>query len=280
MAGEITGAAPDVARLVGGVEMRRRCALSTARRLIRGAGGLSMVAYRERPEREMPVLAHGVTAQGQWLAVLPGSEARPGAERTEVRLQIDQMGAPAGVRVQIASLHALGTVRLVTGTETEALIREGLAGPVALAAEVPGARVALVEAETVLLHAREDVEKLSLAEIDAARAFPAGLQEWHALEAVAQLRESTVHQLIQDLVHGARRGILGRPVTVPQEHPRIGSRLELLDVDAEGCMWLLPEGHQVRTVFIAFEQPISDEAQLAAALHQWQSAPSADHSCE
>lgn len=302
MASETTGTARDVARLADGPEVRRRCARSTARRLVGGAGSLDVVAYRqERPALPRP-LAHGRTAGGDWLVVLPGPSGDPSLDsfdspdlldsldpsgQAEVRIQVDQLGAPSGLRVQLASLHALGTLRMLSPEEAARRLVDGATSEVLGAAvQAPGARVGLLAVDSVLVHAREDVEKLSWSEVVAGGTFPMADQEWDALDAVAALDDAVVARLLDELAQGVRRGIIGRAVVAAQEHlaaAGLGASggiaesvdeaaapvATLLDVDAEGCTWLVRDGGTVRSVLLAFERPVRDVAELQEALRLW-----------
>ncbi|MGQ7788893.1 hypothetical protein [Nesterenkonia sp. K-15-9-6] len=271
MAGERAGTARDVARLVDGVALRRRCATSTAQRLLAGAGRLSLVAYREEPQRELAVLAHGMTDVGAWLVVL-GSEGTPTAaegDEADVRLQIDQFGAQADVRVQVASLHALGRVHMLSPDAAHhALTEHAVSDELVAAAAAPFARVAMVQSDSVLVHAREDVEKLPWDQVAQPGAWPLGIEEWSALDTAAALAPEVVARLMEELAHGVRRGILGRTLPAPRELDGSVEQM-LLDVDAEGCTWLVREGDQVRAVLIAFDQPVTDAAGFEAALRAW-----------
>lgn len=274
MAGERAGTARDVARLVDGAALRRRCAVSTARRLLAGAGLVSLVAYREDPQEQLPVLAHGMTDLGAWLVVLGpvGAASRAEDEALDVRIQIDQMGAPADIRVQVASLHALGGLHVLSPDAAHHAVTEhALSDEVAAAAAAPGARVAMVQTDSVLIHAREDVDKLRWDQLIHEAAWPLGIAEWHAVDVGAQLEHDVVARLVEGLARGVRRGILGRPLPAP---PQLGreDRHVLLDTDAEGCTWLVREGDQVRTAFVAFDRPVGDVADLDDALRSWRVA--------
>ncbi|GAA1178557.1 hypothetical protein [Nesterenkonia xinjiangensis] len=273
MAGEMAGTARDVARLVGGAGLRRRCAQSTARRLVQGAGSAGVVAYRQDPQQELQVLAHGVSGAGDWLLALADASGLSAHTQTEVRIQVDQLGAPAEIRVHTASLHALGTLRPLAASEAELLLADdAVSDPVRDAAGAAGSCLAMAEVGSVLVHAREDVEKLPWSEVSQAAAFPRVGQEWQAVDSVAALAGSTVGVLLQDLAQGTRRGILGRPMAGVPHCGGEGPRHLLLDVDTEGCTWLVAEGGQVRTAFLAFDQPVRDEGDLLEALRSWRTA--------
>ncbi|WP_010525159.1 hypothetical protein [Nesterenkonia sp. F] len=271
MTSETTGTTRDVARLADGAEVRRRCARSTARRLLGGAGVIDVVAYRWASQPALAPLAHGLTAAGDWLVAVPEARLPVGAsglpERMEVRVSIEQLGAPSDLRVQIASLHALGTLRLLSAEESSRLLDTGTESePLHAAAQAPGAVLGLLSTETVLVHARDDVEKLPWSAVVDGGAFPAPGREWDALDVAAALDDAAVRRLLEELVDGSRRGIIGRPVAAPQE--QLAAPV-LLDVDAEGCTWLVRSGDQVRSVVLAFDRPVQGMAELQEALRAW-----------
>lgn len=289
MTSETTGTTRDVARLADGAEVRRRCAQSTARRLVAGAGSLDVVAYRCPSQPSLEPLAHGLTADGDWLVALPEARLPVGAsglpEQLEARVRVDQLGAPSDIRVQVASLHALGTLRMLSAEESSRLLAAGTE-PAALdaVAQAPGVVLGLLSAETVLVHARDDVEKLPWQAVVAGGAFPASGDEWDAVDAAAVLDDAAVRRLVEELAGGSRRGIIGRPVAAPQEW--LGAAADgvvpggtrpaddqaapvLLDVDAEACTWLVRNDGQVRSVVIAFDRPVRSMADLQEALRAW-----------
>lgn len=289
MTSETTGTTRDVARLADGAEVRRRCAQSTARRLVGGAGSLDIVAYRCPSQPSLAPLAHGLTAAGDWLVALPEVRLPVGAsglpEQLEARVRVDQLGAPSDIRVQVASLHALGTLRLLSAEESSRLLAAGTE-PAALeaAAQAPGVVLGLLSTQTVLVHARDDVEKLPWHAVVAGGAFPAPGDEWDAADAAAALDEAAVRRLVEELAAGSRRGLIGRPVAAP--HQRLGVAADgvvpdrarsaddqaapvLLDVDSEGCTWLVRNDGQVRSVVLAFDRPVRGMAELQEALRAW-----------
>ncbi|WP_298889833.1 hypothetical protein [uncultured Serinicoccus sp.] len=247
-------------------QMREGTTRSTAARLLHGAGRASVVAYRDDPDRSLHVLAHGLTAADVPVVALPAETLDPARTCREVRLRVDQHGADPRTRVSVASLHALAHLRIMDEGETRAMSSLGLLPPEVDWPAAAGAQVALLCLDRLLLHDQAGVTPMSFSEVVDPPCFPARDQEWVCRDAVEELGSGRIGQIVDEVVCGAREGLVGpgHP-TPPTMSPVVGQRV-LADVDSTGCTWLEVGTTSTRTVFVPFGAPVRCLDDLQAAV--------------
>ncbi|WP_298751852.1 hypothetical protein [uncultured Serinicoccus sp.] len=248
--------------------MREGTTRSTAARLLRGAGRASVVAYRDDPDRALHVLAHGLTAADVPVVALPADTLDPSQTCREVRFKVDQHGADPRTRVSVASLHALAHLRIMDEAETRAMSSLGLLPPEVDWPATTGAQVALLCLDRLLLHDQAGVTPMSFSEVVHPPCFPARDQEWLCRDAVEELGSGRIGQIVEEVVCGAREGLVGPGHPTPASMaPVVGERV-LADVDSTGCTWLEVGPGSTRTVFVPFGEPVRclDDLQAAVGL--------------
>lgn len=255
------GPAPPLAALL------ERTALSVARRLARGAGRCSLVAYREDPGRSHVALAHGLCSTGEVAVALAG--AHPcglGEGHPEVRLRVDQLSAHHELRAAMASLHALGRLRLVGPDEAAAMIVAHVLPPAVEAAAAAGARVALVATERVLVHGPLGIDAYAPQQLAGQGCFPTVEQEWAVVEVVERRGEAWARARVTEVLAGSRAGRRGDQRPLPEVVAHLAGRVLLADVDSAALTWLVLDATSIRTVVLPFAEPVRTPGELEAAL--------------
>ncbi|WP_181310077.1 hypothetical protein [Nocardioides campestrisoli] len=231
---------------------------STARRLLAGAGSASLTAYRDHPDGALPVLAHGVSGDGELVVALASAGISLSATGTDVRLDVRVEAPQALVRIVAASIHLLGRVSWLDGA---ALDPQTLPEPVALVAADPAVRVGLVHSDRVLVHDAAGVTPYALDDVALpAPSFPSPGERLEAAEAIAGLPAEQLAALCDAVAERRLPGrvLSDRPTPVTSRHALGGTFC--VDVDALGVnlMRVRPGGTSV--LFLPFPEPVADVA--------------------
>lgn len=249
----------------------RERSVSTARRLVSGAGMASFVAYRHDPERAVAVAAHGVTASGDLVLALLGDSAPcPTHGSLDVRVDIHREATEAQVRILSASAHMLATLTWLSPTDVAGALATGaLPEAVAVVAQVPGAALAVVTGDRLVLHDGSGVTPLDYAEVAAETSvpvYPGAAGELEAHEAVASLPEGTLFDVFSAVTRGALPGaVLSERAVTPTCAASIGA-VYIVDVDGHGLTLMHVGTAATSVVFAAFTEPAPDAATLRVRL--------------
>ncbi|HZK32826.1 MAG TPA: hypothetical protein VFC72_07965 [Corynebacterium sp.] len=233
-------------------------AASLARRILAGAGALSLVPYAIDPDSYLSVLAHGVDEQGRFIVAVTAREAEQTGD-APVRIDGIKKALELDVDILIASIHALAQVTwLEVG---EAAPGFGLAP----SAEI---RLGVLEADTLYVRAPHGTTRCEFAEVLAG----ADLLEVDALngldarEQVARLSDSQLSELLDGVAAGTVSGQLlsehSRPVCAAHR-----DRIWVADIDARGLVLLHAGAEQTTTTLLHFAEPVSSLPDLAWALN-------------
>ncbi|MDV5998734.1 hypothetical protein IUU84_03920 [Kocuria rhizophila] len=137
----------------------RERAVSLAHRMLSGAGEAQVVAYRVPGQPVLDSVAHGLTRSGELvLAVtVDPQEMDPAVlvtgEPVEVRMDVTKVAPEPDVRIVAASAHLLARLEWLDPLDAELLVGTGeIPELVAAVAGAPNGRLAVLEAERVVLH--------------------------------------------------------------------------------------------------------------------------------
>lgn len=227
-----------------------------ARRILTGAGALTLVPYRVDSLRSVEVFTHGVDEHGRILVICSAADADyMGA--TEVRVDGRKKALEFDVDITVASLHALARVWWLPLE----------AGTTVLGVTVgPHLRVGVLEAESVILHGPNGVTKSS-PELLLAGHRPHELtsRELDARDEVARLSDNQLSSLLSNALVEMGPGIL----LTERDHHGCGmadDRLWIVDVDHSGVVLLKLVDNRLTTVLVTFPEPVHSIADLASAV--------------
>lgn len=241
-------------------------ALSTAGRLLAGAGSCGVRAEAAQDEEARVAVAHGLRTEGQ-LVVALSTPAWPDEGRSEVRIRIDKYGALAQAHLVTASAHLLGSARLVGHEEVLGWSADGaLPGLVSLAACAGGCRVVEIDAGSILVHDPDGVVVIGLDDAVDFPCFPLPAQECDALELVRALGHRRLAALGREVDAGSREGSAGPALPVPHGWDRLAGQTLVVDVDTAGCTLLQIGVCHSRTVFVPFDHPVGSVEELRDAV--------------
>ncbi|CBL55518.1 hypothetical protein [Propionibacterium freudenreichii] len=232
--------------------------LSVARRLMRGQGRASMLAYRMDPAQSVQSMAHGVDAKGRFLVSWIGNACCPVPESAEVnpvrtggqpepvpvRLEILRQSPDPMTRIAAASLHLLGSLYVLSDDERIDLLAErALPTMVGDVAGMRGAHVGVLVSDRVLLHDCYGVTPLSFDALvgesaDAAPVFPTMADDLEAFECVACLAEPTLRHVCDSVMCGLLRGRVHSTKAVVNPCPAVADKVFCVDVDQTGILFM------------------------------------------
>lgn len=244
---------------------------SLARRILTGAGALSLVPYRVDSLMSVEVLAHGVDEHGRLLAVCSAAEAAlMGA--TEVRVDGLKKALEFDVDITVASVHALARVEWLDVEE----------GARFLGVEMgPALRVGVLTTETVIVHGPHGVTRTAPADILGlcADSLHHGELDSRALDArdeVTRLSDRQLSTLLSNALVGMGPGVLLSERDLAGYAP-CGDRLWIVDIDPLGVVLLKVVDGRMTTVLVTFPEPVHTISDLAGAVNALASYTSVRH---
>lgn len=246
-------------------------AVSLARRLLAGAGRVSLVAY-DLASVEACALIHGLSREGELLVAGIADEDVPATtwDRTPLRVRLDIVKeAPEWtVRITACALHLLGTLEWLSDEARDEYLIDGVSPAMAEIASAPGGRLGVVRTDRVLLHDCSGVTPLLFEELsDESAAFPGAASEWAARDLVAQLSPTELDDLMQAAAAGwDGTAVLAGSSTGSCAH--VGRQVFCVDIDRTGLTLMEVAPGFTAVVVFGFEQPVDSTEELAEGLHQ------------
>lgn len=228
-----------------------------ARRIITGAGAVSLVPYRVDSLMSVEVLAHGVDDRGRFLVICSTADAElMGA--TEVRVDGVKKALEFDVDITVASLHALATVRWLDVAD----------GAEVLGVTVrPHLSVGVLDPESILVHGPDGVTKTAPETLLGAGPTSRELstRELDARDEIARLSDNQLSTLLSNALVGMGPGVL----LSENDHAGCGptdDKLWVVDVDHSGVVLLKLVDARLTTVLVTFPEPVDTIADLARAV--------------
>lgn len=227
---------------------------SLARRILAGAGGLSLVPYRLDPNTHLSVLAHGLDTYGRFVVAVPAADAELVGDG-EVRVDGVKKALEFDVDITVASLHALAHVSWVEAGESV---------PGFDYEPSPHLRFGVVEMDTFYVRGPHGTTKCEFEEI------VVGAEDVSALggiDAREQADRLTVDQLAQ-LLEGVSYGIQPGFIIADREQPVCGThrhQMWVADIDTHGVVLLYAGDNRTTTALVSFPEPVSSIPDLAQA---------------
>lgn len=228
-----------------------------ARRIITGAGALTLVPYRLDPTMAVPALAHGLDDNGRFVVICSAEDAEFMGD-AEIRLDGVKKALEFSVDITVASLHALARVEWQDSADT----------PTTLGFEPgPHLRVGVIEVETVLLHGPHGVTKCEAEELLAtAESSELTTREIDARDEIARLSDVQLSTLLSGALVGMAPGFLLSESELGGCSSPAGDNLWVVDVDHSGVALLKMIDGRMTTVLVTFPEPVMTIADLAGAV--------------
>lgn len=230
---------------------------SLARRILAGAGGLSLVPYQLDPNSHVPVLAHGLDAYGRFVVATTAEDAGYMGD-TRVRVDGIKKALEFDVDITVASLHALGSISWLAADDFVPGFDYEPSSPL---------RFGVIELDTVYIHGPHGTTKLDFEEL-----LPGidteGLSDLNGLEAreqVDRLSPSQLGELMDGVVFGVQPGFIlaDREQPVCDTHRQ---RVWIADIDTHGVVLLHAGDNRTTAALVSFPAPVGSTSDLAAAL--------------
>lgn len=228
-----------------------------ARRIITGAGALTLVPYRVDPGMAVSVLAHGLDDRGRFVVVCSAEDAENMGD-AEIRLDGVKKALEFVVDITVASLHALARVEWQDASKNEPTL-----------GFIPGPhlRVGVIEVDTILLHGPHGVTKCDARELLAtAEASELTTRELDARDEIARLSDVQLSTLLSGALVGMAPGVLLSEGEHGGCSSPAGDNLWVVDVDHSGIALLKMIDGRMTTVLVAFPKPVMTIADLAGAV--------------
>lgn len=226
------------------------------RRILAGAGGLSLVPYRVDPQAYVSVLAHGVDPSGRVLVLCAVEDAELIGD-TAVRVDSVKKALEFDVDITVASLHALAHISwLAEG--------EGVAGfgyhPIS------HLRVGVLELDTIYVRDPHGTTKSEFSDL-----MPGVLEagaSFDDLDARNEIGRLSFSQL-SGLVAGVSMGVLPGFILSDREQSLCGAhqnRIWVADVDRHGVVLFRAGERRITTAMVRFPEQVDSLADLAEAV--------------
>lgn len=240
---------------------------SLGRRLVRGGGVATAVAYHDDPERVIPVLVHGVGA-GELFVAVPGAEAGRLGGSVDMRLDIHREATEVQFRIAASSAHALARVEWLDRAGLARRLGDGaLPAEVAWAARCAGAAVGVARTERLVVHCGHGVVGRDARGLLADGAvFPSRAEEVSAHDAVAAAGPGVLAELVRAVADGRVPGGVLAQRHAPVASPCAVGRVFCVDVDRHGLTLMRVGADGAVIAFAEFGAPVSGPAGLDAAL--------------
>ncbi len=252
--------------------------VALALRLLAGCGAAAILSYHDDPPIALNAVAHGLTRGGEIAIAAAGDAAllqpNPGeASTSDVRFDIVKEAPDFEVRILAASAHMLGTLTWLTRVEIDAALAAGnLPLRVAEMARVPGARVATLVTDRILLHDAAGVRPWAAPVVlragdDSRRPAPLdALAELMVIESVSMRPGDVWGQLHEAVVHGELPGVVlaRRPTQGPCGHVR--GRTFCVDIDSTGVVLMKVGAVETTTAFLELPAGVDGPQDISAAM--------------
>ncbi len=227
-----------------------------ARRILAGAGGLSLVPYQIDPEAHVSVLAHGIDAHGRVIVMCTADEAEY-MGNVAVRVDSVKKALEFDVDITVASLHALANiVWLEPGEAVEGFAYES----------APHLRFGVLELETIYVRDPHGTTKCDFADlVDGGGGSAASFSELDAREEIDRLSPAQ----LSGLVAGVSMGVLPGFVLADRELPLCASHrnsMWVADIDRHGVVLFEAGESHTTTALIRFPEQVDSLVDLARAV--------------
>ncbi|WP_295629330.1 hypothetical protein [uncultured Corynebacterium sp.] len=272
---------------------------SLGRRMLGGAGVLSLTPYRADATATIPVMSHQLSDGGRLLVVCPAADAAFFGD-TEVRVDGVKKAPELAADITVAGLHGLGEVRWLTigdGAEVGAAAATAAdtdtgSGPDAassvadLSLEGNSAglyAMGIVQLEKALVHGPYGVVKLRMDELRPLREESAlASREVDARDIVGRLSQQRLGQLLSDVLVGFAPGFRCsefemEPSAALHARDAVGGDVWIADIDTTGLILSTMYGSRLTSVFVAFPEPVREFSDLARAVSALADLTSARH---
>ncbi len=237
-----------------------------ALRMLQGSALASIHAYR-LGETLDPVV-HGVTSDGLLaiVAVPAGwTSGQAAGWPIDVRLDLVKKSLDPRVSILVASSHALGTMVWASPTESDRYVAEGQL-PMLLqhALEVPGARLAFVDVERLVLHDMSGAMVVPYDEL--ALGTPTLAEGFAGTGILTNYSTSELKDLCWSVMVGRIPGTVTRKAHggIPCSHTI--NQVFCADVDALGATVMLVEAHELVIVHARFAKAADSLTELGAQI--------------
>lgn len=253
--------------------------LSIACRLLSGAGSATLVVYEWAPSTTMASLVHGMSSRGQFVVAACPAANHPGGTfpdslPVDVRLSILKDAADPAVRINSASVHALGTFEWVSSSETTRMLLDDELPPhVAAIAASENGRLGIVRSRRFLVHDSCGITPVMLADLErclvgvsAVIPFPTIDDELDANHAVLACGQDALCRMCDAVTCGRLPGreLTRRPLR--SGCVRFGDQVFCADVDRTGMVLVRIGPDATETVFAPFPDEVTSITDLTEQL--------------
>lgn len=252
------------------------------RRMLGGAGALSLTPYRADVAATIPVVSHRLSDGGRLIVVCPAAEAQFYGD-AEVRVDGVKKAPELAADITVAGLHALGRVEWLPIRDDSVDADASLAS-LGFHPSAPGTyALGVVELDRAYLHGPCGVVKLP---VDELRPHPGDLEltlrEFDARDGVGRLSQDQLRQLLSaalvGFVDGFRCSEFGMdPSAALHAGEALGDDVWVSDIDVNGLMLSTIYGNRLTSVFVDFPAPIREFSDLAEAVSALAARTSARH---
>ncbi|MFD5869125.1 hypothetical protein ACFWGD_11040 [Corynebacterium sp. NPDC060344] len=233
------------------------------RRILGGAGALSLAPYRADATATIPVVSHRLSDGGRLIVVCPAADAVFFGD-ADVRIDGVKKAPEVSADITVAGLHALGKVRWLSSED----------GMYALG---------VVELEKALVHGPSGVVKLPVDELRPVREeVELAAREVDARDVVGNLSQAQLGLLLSDALVGFIPGFRCSEFELDASAAMhagdaMGGDVWVADIDTSGLMLSTVYGNRLTSVFVYFPEAIRDFSDLAGAVSALAARTSARH---
>lgn len=256
------------------------------RRILGGAGALSLAPYRADATATIPVVAHRLSDGGRLIVVCPTADAAFFGD-AEVRIDGVKKAPELSADITVAGLHALGAVRWLpvgdAGTESGVGSGADVSDLEFPASSAEPYVMGVVQLEKVLVHGPCGVVKLPVDELRPVhRETELAARELDARDLVGRLSPEQLGQLLSDALVGFIPGFRCSEFEMDASAAlhaceAMGGGVWVSDIDTHGLMLSTLYGNRLTSVFVYFPEPIRGFSDLAGAVSSLSDRTSARH---
>lgn len=252
------------------------------RRMLGGAGALSLTPYRVDVAATIPVVSHRLSDGGRLIVVCPAADAQFYGD-AEVRVDGVKKAPELAADITVAGLHALGRVEWLPIHDDSVDADASLAGLGFHPSTTGSYALGVVELDRAYLHGPCGVVKLP---VDELHPHPGDVElasrEFDARDEVGRLSQDQLRQLLSDALVGLVDGFRCSefeldPSAALHAGEALGDEVWVSDIDVAGLMLSTIYGARLTSVFIDFPEEIREFSDLVGAVSALAATASARH---
>lgn len=252
------------------------------RRILGGAGALSLAPYRADVAATIPVVSHRLSDGGRLIVVCPATDAEFFGD-AEVRVDGVKKAPELSADITVAGLHALGKVQWLTIRDDSDDAGSSLENLGLHANSTGSYALGVVELEKAYVHGPCGVVKLPVDELRPHREdVELAAREIDARDEVGRLSQMQLGQLLSDVLVGFVPGFRCSefemdPSAALHAGEALGDDVWVSDIDANGLMLSTIYENRLTSAFVDFPAPIREFSDLAGAVTALAARTSARH---